>query len=215
MSPVRDPDVEVRVIRVTAQYPGVHVVPALFTEASFKDELAQATDPGSPPTTPEERRANAKTAMTWLRKMAVGEIPGYQVTEAEPAIRGALLSDELAPLALDALVRMPSKEAQLVIANLASAPERPVQLRTQAAGALVEHIQSFGRFITGPQGDAIAAAAASAEDPDLRSRLLAVQGVLTADPKATGARLKGYVPKAVEPKKEDVPPAKDPDEKKE
>ena len=213
MAPVRDPDAEVRVTRITAQYPGVHVVPALFTEGGFKDALAQAVDPGAPPTSAEERRANARTAMIWLRKMAVGEIPGYQVTEAEPAIRKALLSDELAPLALDALTRMGSREAQIDVANVAAAPERPVPIRTQAASALTEHIQAFGRFITGPQADAITAAAASAEDPDLRSRLLAAQGVLKSDAATTGTRLKQYVPR-IEPKG-DAPPPKEKEEPKE
>ncbi|MBO0698027.1 MAG: hypothetical protein J2P46_06520 [Zavarzinella sp.] len=214
MAPLRDPDVEARVARVSAPYRGVRVVPALFTEATIKEELTQATDPAAPLTTPEERRANAKTAMIWLRKMAVGEIPGYKVTPAEPAIRHALLSDELAPLAIDALVRMPSREAQLDLANVAVAPDRPIPLRTHAAAALVEHIQAFGRFVTGPQADAIANTAASVEDPELRARLLAAQGVLKTDARSTGDRLKQYVPRPVE-NKEEMPPPKEKEEPKE
>ena len=87
--------------------------------------------------------------MTWLRKMAVGEISGYDVRPAEAAIRYALFSDDLAPLAIDALAHVPSKEAQLDLANLAVAPERPVPVRSQAAIALVKHIQTYGRFVTG------------------------------------------------------------------
>jgi CheY-like chemotaxis protein len=207
MTPVRDPDVEVRVNRIVAPYRGVNVIPAIFTEGGFRDAVTQAVDPAAPLTSPDERRANAKLAMTWLRKMAVGEVPGYKVADAEPAIRSALRSDELAPLAIDALVRLSSKEAQLDLANLAVAPERPVEIRTKAASGLVEHIQSFGRFITGPQADAITNAAVAAEDPDLRSRLLAAQGVLKTDARTTGDRLKSYVPKPPEPKAE--PPKKD------
>ena len=205
MAPLRDPDVEARVARVVAPYRGVRVVPALFTEATIKEELAQATDPAAPLTTPEERKANAKTAMIWLRKMAVGEIPGYKVTDAEPAIRHALLSDDLAPMAIDALVHIPSREAQLDLANLAVAPDRPIPLRTQAAAALVEHIQAYGKFVTGPQADAIANTAASVEDPELRARLQAAQGVLRTDAKSTGERLKQYVPRPVAAK-EEMPP---------
>src|SRR5215467_10389440 len=113
MAPVRNPDVEIRLARVTAPYHGFRIIPAVFTDAGFKQELAQATNPESPLVTPAEKKENAKVAMTWLRKMAVGEIAGYDVRPAEAAMRHALHSDDLAPLAIDALARVPSKEAQL------------------------------------------------------------------------------------------------------
>jgi CheY-like chemotaxis protein len=205
MAPVRNPDVEIRLARVTAPYHGLRIIPAVFTDAGFKQELAQATNPESPLVTPAEKKENAKVAMTWLRKMAVGEIAGYDVRPAEAAMRHALHSDDLAPLAIDALARVPSKEAQLDLANLSVAPERPLPIRSQAAVALVEHIQKFGRFVTGPQADAIANAATTVEDADLRARLLAAQGVLSTSAKATGERLKIYVPKPVESGKDEVP----------
>jgi CheY-like chemotaxis protein len=215
MAPVRDPTVEGRLARIVAPYRGVQVIPAIFTDADFKDALVQATDPKSPLMTPAERKENAKIAMVWLRKMATGEISGYRFADAEPAIRQALRSDDLAPMALDALVHIPSRDAQLEIANLAVAPERPVPLRTQAAGALVEHIQTYGKFVTVPQAEAIVSSAAAADDPDLKSKLLAAQGVLKTDAKGTGDRLKQYVPKPVEMKDEGPPPKdKESEEKK-
>ena len=95
------------------------------------------------------------------------------------------------------------------------APERPVPVRSQAAIALVKHIQRYGRFVTGPQADAIANAAATVEDADLQPGLLAAQGVLKTDLKATGDRLKAYTPKAVEPAKDEAPPPKEKEEPKE
>ena len=127
MAPIRDPEVEARVNRIVARYPGVQVIPAVFTDAGFKDALVQSTDPAAPLMTPAEKKENAKLAMAWLRKMAVGEIAGYKFADAEPAIRQALRLDELAPMAIDALVRIPSRDAQLEIANLAVAPERPLR----------------------------------------------------------------------------------------
>jgi hypothetical protein len=215
MAPVRNPDVEIRLARVTAPYKTVRVIPAVFTDAGFKEQLTQATDAQGPLTTPTEKAENARTAMVWLRKMAVGEIAGYDVRPAEAAIRSALFSDELAPLAIDALARLPSKDAQLDLANLSVAPERPLPVRSHAAIALVKHIQKYGRFVTGPQADAIANAAATVEDADLRARLLAAQGVLKTDLKATGDRLKAYVPKPAEPAKDEVPPPKEKEEPKE
>lgn len=214
MAPVRNPDVEIRVARVTAPYRGIRVISAVFTEAGFRQELAQATNPESPLVTPAEKKENAKIAMTWLRKMAVGEVPGYDVRPAEGAMRHALMSDALAPLAIDALARLPSKDAQLDLANLSVAPERPLPIRAQAAIALVEHVQKYGRFVTGPQADAIANAAATVEDPDLRARLLAAQGVLRTNAKITGDRLKAYEPKPVAPAKEAAPMPKEKEEPK-
>jgi CheY-like chemotaxis protein len=214
MAPIRDPEAEARVIRTVAPYRGVLVIPAIFTDAGFKDALVQATDPAAPLMTPEEKKENAKAAMSWLRKMATGEISGYRFADAEPAIRKALQSDDLAPMALDALVHIPSRDAQLDIANLAVAPERPVPIRTQAATALVEHIQTYGKFVTVPQAEAIVTSAAAAEDGALKARLLAAQGVLKSDAKTTGSRLKQYVPKPVEMKEDVPPPKKEPEEKK-
>lgn len=214
MAPVRNPDMEMKLARVTAPYRGVKVVPAVFTEAGLRDALAQATDPQAPLVTPAEKKENAKAAMVWLRKMAVGELAGYDVRPAEPAMRSALQSDDLAPLAIDALARVPSKDAQLDLANLAVAQERPVPIRSQSAVALVKHIQHYGRFVTDPQAEAIANSAAAAEDADLRARLLAAQGVLKTDSKVTGDRLKAYVPKPVEAAKDDVPPPKEKEEPK-
>jgi CheY-like chemotaxis protein len=214
MAPVRNPDVEMRLARVTSPYKNVRVIPAVFTEAGFKDDLAQATDPKAPLMSPEEKKENAKAALGWLRKMAVGEIPGYDVTPALAALRFALFYDELAPQAIDALARVPSKDAQLDLANLAVAPERPVPIRTQAAAALVEHVQKYGKFVTGPQTDAIVTATGATEDGELKARLLAAQGVLKADPKATGDRLKGYVPRLPEAPKGEAPPPKEKEEPK-
>jgi hypothetical protein len=119
-------------------------------------------------------------------------------------------------LAIDALVRLSSRDVQLDLANLAVAPERPAPIRNHAAAALVEHVQTFGKFVTGPQADAIAAAAAATDDLDLKARLLAAQGVLTATAKGTGERLKSFVPKPVEAAKDGAPvPKENPEEKKE
>lgn len=207
--PVRNPEIEVKLARMAAPYRNVHIIPAVLSEAGMREQLTQASDAKAPPITPAEKKENAKSAMVWLRKMAVGELAGYKVADAEQAIRGALKSDDLAPLAIDALTHISSKEVQLDLANLAVAPERPIPIRTQAAKALVEHIQQFGRFVTDPQIDAIAQSADVAEDLELRTRLLAALGVLKADPKGTGNRLKGYVPKLGEAPKNEAPPPKE------
>jgi CheY-like chemotaxis protein len=214
MNRIRYPEIEASVVRTTSTFHNVRMLPAVFTEVGFRDELGKAGDATAPPLTPAEKKENAKIAMAWLRKMAIGELAGYQVNDAEKAMRGALASDDLAPLAIDAVARVPSKDVQLDLANLAVAPERPIPVRTQATAALVGHIQTFGRFVTVPQADAIRNAAETVEDVDLKARLLAAQGILQPNAKLTGERLKNYVPKPPEAK-EEVPPAKEKEDPKE
>jgi len=209
MEPVRNPEIESKLARMTAPYRNVRVVPAVFSDLAFRQGLAQGIDPKAPLVTPEEKKANAKIALIWLKKMAVGELAGYRVADAEVALRGALKSDEFAPLAVEAIVRLPSKDVQLDLANLTVAPERPVPIRTQAAKALIEHMQAFGRHVTVPQSDAIANSVGTTEDLELKSHLLAALGVLKTDAKGTGDRLKNYVPKPAPPPKEDIPPVKE------
>ncbi len=211
--PTRYPDIEARLARVAGPYRNIRVVPAVFTDDGFKSELIQATDPKAPLGTPAEKKEMAKAAMGWLRKMAVGEIVGYPIADAIGAIRSALKSDELAPLAVDALVKLSTREGQQDLSNLATDAGRPIPLRSQAADALVKHIQTFGKFVTGPQADSIAASALAADDAELKARLLAVQGVLTSTIKGTTDRLKGYQPKPVEAK-DAAPPKEDPKEEK-
>ena len=205
--PVRNPEIESRLARLAIQYHNVHVIPAVLSDLGMRKQLTESSNPQSPPISAAEKKENAKAALGWLRKMAIGELTGYQITSAVPAIRGALASDDLAPQAIDALAHVPSKDAQLDLANLAVAPERPVSIRTKAAAALVEHIQAFGRFVTGPQAKAIAEAVPAAKDLELKARLLAAQGVLKADAKGTGNRLKDYIPKPVAPKPAPPKPA--------
>ena len=209
MEGIRNPEIESKLERMTAPYRKVRVVPAVFSELAFREGLAQGIDPKAPMISPEEKKANAKTSLTWLRKMAVGELVGYKLADAEVALRGALKSDEFAPLAVDALVRLPSKDVQLDLANLAVAPERSVPIRTQATNALIEHVQAFGSFVTMPQTEAIANSVGATEDLDLKSSLLAALGVLKADSKGTGDRLKNYVPKPAAAAQEPVPPPKE------
>jgi CheY-like chemotaxis protein len=212
MEAIRNPEIEHRVAKIAAGVPNVTVIPAVFTDEGFKSTLAQAADPKTPLGTPAEKKEMAKAAMVWLRKMAVGEVTGYSVAEATPAILGALKSDDLAGLAIDAVVRIPSREAQQDLANLAVDGTRPVPLRSAAADALVTHIQSYGKFVTGPQADAVTTAAGATEDAELRARLLAAQGVLKSDLKGTADRLKGYVPKEAPPPA--MPPAEEKKEEK-
>ena len=131
--------------------------------------------------------------------------------QAENAIRQALGSDELALIAIDTIVRMPSKLGQQDLATLATSDSRPAPIRIAATDALIRSVQTFGKFVTPEQVDALAVIAKATEDADVRAKLNTAIGVLKPDAKQTGGMLKNYVPDL------SAPPAKEkgPDPKEE
>ena len=208
---VRHPDIENAVARKVAGYTRVRVLPAVFTPAGLGEEIAQLVDPKAPMISPEEKTEHAAVALNWFRRMARGEVLGYRVMQAENAIRQALGSDELALIAIDTIVRMPSKLGQQDLATLATSDSRPAPIRIAATDALIRSVQTFGKFVTPEQVDALAVIAKATEDADVRAKLNTAIGALKPDAKQTGGMLKNYVPDL------SAPPAKEkgPDPKEE
>jgi hypothetical protein len=209
---LRATDLELQLARQLRGYRNIRVVPSVFTDEGFKEELAQMTDAKAPLLTPAEKKEYAKTAIVWLKKMATGEVPGYRVASAESAIRFALQLDDLAPSAIDAAGRFSSKEIQQDLANVAMKETRPAPIRLQAAEVLAKHVQVYGKHVTEAQLKAMQQAADAAADPELKTRILAVLGTLSNDSGKTGSQLKGYTPKAAPPEEGKKDP---PEEKKE
>ncbi|WP_020468524.1 response regulator transcription factor [Zavarzinella formosa] len=209
---VRHPDIEMAVARKIRGYNRVHVLPAVFTPAGLSEELVQLIDPKAPMVSPEERRDQAATAMNWFRKMARGEVLGYRVMQAEAQIRHALNSDELALIAIDTIVRMPSKTGQQDLATIATSDTRPAPIRIAAAEGLIRSVQTYGKFVTPEQIDALVVIAKTTEDADVKAKLNSVIGVLKPDAKVTGGLLKTYTPDlSAAPMKEKGPdPKEDP-----
>jgi CheY-like chemotaxis protein len=204
---IRDELLENRLRTLTRTYARTKVIPDIFTEAALRTELAGAlADPASAPRNEAERRADALLAITWLRRMATGEVPGYDVKPAGDAIRGALHSNELAPQAVEAVVYIPTKEAQQDLANVALAGNRPADLRIKAADALIRHLQKHGNLLGGMQVQFIRDQAKNAEDLNLRSRLQAIEGILQPAAQRTGQELLNYQPALAPsaPAKEDI-----------
>ena len=60
--------------------PGAVVIPEPYTRVGFEDDLRSAVaDPSQLPRDPAEKKAAARAAVEWLRKLAVGDVPGYDV----------------------------------------------------------------------------------------------------------------------------------------
>src|SRR5207247_1383610 len=112
------------------------------------DIEAARVQPGQTPRDTAAKKADQKHAVEWLRKMATGELKGYEVKSAEPELRAALRVDALAADAIDAVAAFSSAEAQQALVSLAvsAAPaDRPLPIRTKAADAAIQHIQAHGK----------------------------------------------------------------------
>lgn len=203
----RDPGLEDRLTRLVGKVKGITVVPEPYSLVGFDDDVKAAfQDPGQLPRDPAEKRLAAKYAVEWLRRIALNEVPGYDVRPAEPALRTALKEDELAEPAIDALSRVPTAEAQQDLVNFALAGARPVELRFRAADRALLHIQSNGKLIPPNLSGAIPAAAENEKAGDLKGKLLVLQQVLLG----TANEIGGLVPKYPNPLVPPPAPAPEP-----
>lgn len=206
---VRHPEIELAVARKVLGYPRVRVLPAVFTPMDFSEELVQLVDAKAPMLSPEEKKDQAAVSLSWLRKMARGEVAGYRVMQAETQIRSALHSDELALIAIDTIARLPSKLGQQDLATVTTTDTRPAPIRIAAAEGLVRNVQLFGKHVTPEQVDALIVIAKGTEDAEVRGKLNSAIGVLKPDSKLTGGLLKEYTPDLTAPPKEKLPDPKE------
>ncbi len=212
-----DPALTDRLDRVARHVGGVTVIPEVFSAAGLRDDIQKGvTDPAQAPVPAAVKRQNARLALEYLRRMAVGEIPGFDVRPAAPALRAALRDDEFADAAIDAVARLGTAEAQQDLLTVALGLGRPAPLRIKAADRAIQHVQAFGRLVVGPQLDALNQAAAAEPSPDLRGRLAILSQLLAAQPGDLSDLIRRFplpVPAAVPiptPEKKEVPadPAK-------
>ena len=208
------PEIEARLARLTKGYKRVRVVPEMFSGEAFAEQAHQIVSFQDPKVLAADKKANAKAAIEWLRKMAMGELTGYPYADAEASLRQAMQNPELAMFAIDAVGRLSSREAQQDLASYALSNAEP-PLRAQATDALIKHIQLRGIMISAPQKQLLLDRAATEPDPVAKARLLALRGIIQPDYRDTGARLIDFVPtpagppmpkmeeKKVEPKEEE------------
>ena len=219
----RDPAIEAKVTRLMRNMPAVTVIPEPYSRIGLEDDLKAAfADPADAPRDPAEKRAGAKLAVEWLRRMATGEVTGYDVRPAEAELVAALRVDDLAEPAIDAVARSASSEAQQALVSLAAAPTRPLPIRLKAADAAVRHIQLHGRLSPATLAGAVANLSNTEPNAEMRSRLLVLKGLLAPDPKAYVNDLKTYdpplvpvAPKGPAPMPKDPKEPKDPKDEKE
>jgi CheY-like chemotaxis protein len=209
---IRYPQIEAHLNRLTKPFKLVRVIPEVFSAEMLKDEIKGFFAVQDAKQLETDRKNHAKIAIEWLRKMAIGELPGFPFAEAETSLRQSLHNPELSSAAIDAVARLATREAQQDIGNVVLSDQLPA-VRAQAAGALVKHIQQRGLMIRDPQRQLLLDKSVSEADPQVKSRLQDLYGVVQASSKGTGARLLGFTPALPsEPKEKKEAPK---DEKKE
>ena len=209
----RDPEAEYQLGRVARTYRGVTVIAEPFSPAGLSDEVrSAAADPAQLPRDPAETKQAAKVAVEWLRRMAVGEVAGYDVRPAAEALRHAMRDDELAENAIEAVARIPTAEAQQDLLFVALSGMRPVPIRMRAAERTIQHVQQYGKLIPENQTTTLGKLATGEADLELKARLLVIYHILGTKPGDLGALMLRYPPPLPRPPAPPSAPA--PEEKK-
>jgi len=191
----RPPDAVIPLERMIQPYRNISLITTTIDPEVLKPLLTEriATALGTP-WTPEERKAASAEAMVWLRRLAVGEVPGYSVKPAESAILKALRNEELAVLAVEAAGRLSGRQAQRELAGLVLDDSVRAEVRTAAANELARSIQANRAVLFGNQAKGLENLFATTEDRLLKANVGLVLGALRPDGYRTGDRLKAFVP---------------------
>ncbi|CAN5619284.1 hypothetical protein BH11PLA2_BH11PLA2_19370 [soil metagenome] len=187
---VIDPATQQALFRLTRAYPGVTVIREPYSKVGFEEDMAAAiADPAQRPRDPGEKAAAAKSAIEALKKLATGEIPGYDLAPATDNLRAALASDVLGIPAAEALARLASPTGQTDLVMLAANGTRTANIRKVAADAAVRNIQAYGKLASAEAVNAIVKASGTGL---LASELAIVKELLSPGPLAEV--MKNYVP---------------------
>ncbi len=211
----RDAVAEARLARTFQKYPAIKIVPEPFGQSALAEDLQAAqTEPGLAPRSMATKQSDRKLAVEWLRKMATGELPGFDVKAAEPELRAALRSEELAEDAIPAVGRFGSADAQQALLSVALNIGKPLPLRTKAADEAIKHIQINGKATAQSLIDPIVEAASNEADVSLRGKFLTLKGLLDHKPDAFLDSIRGYNPPLIPPPPPEPEPKKEPEVKK-
>ncbi len=209
----RDELLELALSKVAKRYTAVSVIPQSFSPAGLSVEIQNATtaDPAQTARTPAEKTETAKLAAAWLRKLAVGEVVGYDVTPAEAAMRAGLRNDALAPDLIDALARLGSGDTQTALVLVAADAARTPAIRGQAASAAQQHVVKFGKQAQTTAATQLTQIAATEPDPELKAKLLSLSRAISANPPEFAGAVIDFPVKVAAPPTVPPMPPKDPD----
>jgi CheY-like chemotaxis protein len=185
---------EARLLDLVRGYRNVWVIATALEEKTLKEEITRnLAGSMAPPLTEEERKGNAALAVLWLRRMAQGELPGYDVRPAEEGILAATRSPELAPLAIEAAGGIPTRQAQRSLADVVLGNARS-ELRSEAAIELARHVRQNGLLLEPPLVRGVEELHQTTKDAKLRGAVALVLGSFDPSAHVTGTRLEKYHP---------------------
>lgn len=176
-------------------YPNVAVLPPI----SDADKLSEALNIALPdralvPWTQEERKTNRARALTWLARIARGELAYMDAAPAVDPLTKLLPDIEFGPLAADVLAFLPSRSGQTQLAAVALDGSLDPAVRSASAKALAKNLQRFPGGLDQAVVQKLFAELDSATDPALRTTLAAVVGCIDKEGKSAGERLRSYEP---------------------
>lgn len=147
-----------------------------------------------------DKAANQKAAVEWLRSIAIGETPGYDIRPADAVLRSTLKSDDLAPIAVDALARIGSAESQQDLIATALTANRPEALRLKALDAAIRHVRTFGK-LSSTMNDAGVDMATAGNSPEVASKFATLRKMLLGKPADLANAIRNFDPASLEPAK--------------
>jgi CheY-like chemotaxis protein len=216
----RDPVLEAKLARLLKNYPAVRIIPEPYSRTALGAELKVLfQDPMKRPRDAASKQREAKLAVSYLRRMALGDLPGYDLKAAEPELRDALNNpdSEVVSAALDAVERFKSGDTQAALIRVAlrDVRNRPLSVRNKAADAAVRHVRAHGKAVPAELVKQVAEQAATEPDAELRGKLLTLKGMLDFKPGDFVDQLKGYTPPILPPEKKEPEKKEGEPEKKE
>jgi hypothetical protein len=187
---------EVNLARKLQGFGKVRVMSEPYSAIAVETELQQ-TDGVA---VRSDKAANQKAAVEWLRSIAIGETPGYDVRPADAVLRSTLKSDELAMIAVDALARIGSAESQQDLIATALTANRPEALRLKALDAAIRHVRTFGKLSTAINDSGVEMAS-TGNSPEVASKFATLRKMLVGKPADLANAIKNFDPASLEPAK--------------
>jgi len=197
------------------------------SKAIARDIQLAVVDMVAPPLTEEERKEFAETAVFWLSRISKGELPGYDVRPATPALLSALtpgrLGDQGMVFLIEALSNLKLGRIQPELAAIVMDGKRIPLVRIAAVEALTKHIQRNGILMSLEEVTVLERSCLQpAGEPQLALFFSSLVGALKPGPVTTGKRLlefpgpiPGFATPMPKPAPEEKPKAPDAaDEKK-
>jgi CheY-like chemotaxis protein len=191
----RAPENVIPLARLVAQFRNLQIIQATNDPDLLRKLIPPRLEESlGQPFTEDERKAMALQSLAWLRRLATGEVAGYDVRNAESAILKVLRSDDLGVLAAEAAGRLPSREAQRELAAVILDQNVKDEVRVAAAAHLVRSIQINSLVLGGTLSRAIEELHQKTKDPSLKTNLSLVVGAMRPDAVKTAQRIQGYSP---------------------